>query len=328
MDFPAGVSFYTGDASLARRSLEEKIISILAREGFEEVITPVLEYCKDSGDREGGEKAYRFPDQQTGRMLALRSDFTLQIAHLAATRMKRGGGGFRWCYRGNVFRPIKEHAGQKRQIYQIGAELLGDASLDTTVRMIDLAVEILLAAGLADFNLVIGHVGFVEKLMGLLDLPPGEEPDIREILRRKDLSGLEKMARRINLSADRVEAVRKSMYLLGGEETLEEAGQIFVDPETTDVMEELRGVLDKTVNAGGHILFDLTEPRGFDYYTGIMFQIVVPKIGEEVCKGGRYDNLLDIYGCPTPAVGFAADLDLLLQAAEGHEQEKNNGQYK
>ena len=310
MEFPTGVSFYTGDAARDRRKLEERQITVLRSRGFEEVISPVFEYYQPEPGGEA-DRVYSFPDRATGRMLALRWDFTLQAARQAARRMEEGSGSTRWFYRGNVFRPVKEHAGQKRQIYQLGAELFGEGSLESTAGMIDLAAELLRASELKEFSVVVGHVGFVNALMRLLKLPSGSEPDFREVLRMKDLSRLKELGRELSLRAELVEKVGEAMYLMGGAEVLDRVAGIVPDGE---VLGELRE-LHRQVENRDLILFDLTEPRGFDYYTGVMFQAVLPSIGQEVIKGGRYDDLLGRFGRPSPAVGFALDLDLIMQAA-------------
>ncbi len=294
-------------------------MAVLVRAGFEEIITPIIEFHGPPVGVGGEEWIYRFPDQLTGRMLALRSDFTVQIAQLAAVRRK-GGETNCWSYRGNVFRAVREHAGQQRQTFQVGAELLGDGSLDSTARMITVAMEVLRASGLADFSLVVGHVGYVERLLRLAGIPAERDSELREILQRKDVSGLETLARQRGLGRERVDAVRRSMYLLGGEEVLDEAVRILGEGTGGEIMADLQGILDRAGDTRDHLLFDLTEPRGFDYYTGVMFQVVVPTIGQEVCRGGRYDNLLGRFGRPAPAVGFAVDLDLVIQAVEQQER--------
>ncbi len=319
MDFPAGVSYHTGRTAVLRRSLEDKLTGLLMAEGFEEVITPVFEFHDAAAQRAGGERVYRFPDQLTGRMLALRWDFTVQIAQLAAVRPGKGGARH-WFYRGNVFRPIREHAGEKRQIYQVGAELVGDSSAASTAVMMRLAVKLAAAAGLGDCVLVVGHVGFVERLMSAMGLPPAEEQHFLDVLQRKDLSGLAIMARRLSLDPGKVELVRRAMYLMGGGEILEEAGRIIGAGRADGILDELRSVRGADSEAGG-LLYDLTEPRGFDYYTGIMFQIVARGSGQEVCRGGRYDNLVGQFGRPAPAVGFALDLENMLLALEGSAEE-------
>ena len=321
MELPTGVNFYSGDSARDRRRLEEIQISILTGKGFQEVISPVFEYHAPGEERGPEDRTYKFPDLLTGRMLALRWDFTLQVARFAARR--RGEGEVqRWFYRGDVFRTVREHAGQKRQIYQVGAEVFGDPSLESTAGMIDLAVEVLEASEVDRFAVVIGHVGFIEGMIKSLDLPPEHEPAFREVLRRKDLSALDSLARERGLTSDRREGIRRAMYLMGGEEVLEEAAGIF--PEMTS-LEELSRVCQKTAKARDRIIFDLTEPRGFDYYTGVMFQAVVPSIGREVLMGGCYDDLLGRFGRPSPAVGFALDLDLTAQASSGNFKGEQSG---
>jgi ATP phosphoribosyltransferase regulatory subunit len=315
MDFPAGVSYYTGRTALRRRSVEERLMRLLARAGHEEVISPLLDYYTPSGDAEGELLVQKFPDLLTGRTMALRWDFTVQMAGLAAARLRRDGGSHRLCYRGNVFRTVREHSGLQRQMYQIGAELMGDASREETATVIALAVDLVRGAGIRDFRVVIGHVGYVEALRRKAHIPASAGDTLHGVLARKDVSALYRMVDAGTLAERAADRIRRALFLIGGPEILEEAASL-AGPGGEAVAGELRGILDGMGPAAGRVLFDLTEPRGFDYYTGIMFHIVTPHLGREICKGGRYDNLLGHFGWPAPAVGFALDLDLIHQALD------------
>jgi ATP phosphoribosyltransferase regulatory subunit len=79
----------------------------------------------------------------------------------------------------------------------------------------------------------------------------------------------------------------------------------------------------RKVDARLHV--DLGEVRGFDYYTGVRFQAFVPGASDAVLRGGRYDGLLARYGRPSPAVGFAVDVDGVAGALESSTPPRSNG---
>ncbi len=315
MDFPAGVSYYTGLTARRRRQVEERLMRLLARAGHEEVISPVLDYHVPSGDASVDSLVQKFPDQLTGRTMALRWDFTVQMAGLAAARLRRDGGSHRLCYRGNVFRAVREHSGMQRQMYQIGAELMGEDARRETPGLIALAVDLVRGAGIRDFRVVIGHVGYVEALRRKSRIPAAGGEALHDVLARKDVSALYRMVDDRILSEPAADRIRRALFLIGGRDILDEAASL-AGPGGEAVAAELRGILDAMGPASGHVLFDLTEPRGFDYYTGVMFHVITPHLGREICKGGRYDNLLGRFGWPAPAIGFALDLDLIHQALD------------
>jgi ATP phosphoribosyltransferase regulatory subunit len=312
VELPAGVDFLTGRAARRRRRLEDRLLGILAREGFEEIVTPVIDLA--GAAPEGEESVYRFPDVLTGQTLALRSDFTSQVARLSAARLARRPRTSRICYAGSVFRPVREHAGERRQVFQVGAEIMGRDGEDSTLEAVALALRLLEAARVGPFRMVVGHVGYVEELCRFFAVGEGVRGELLGILREKNLTRLGLLARAAGLPSAFTAAVGEAMYLMGGEEVLGRAAVLVGTPGAAEVTAELASLLAGLGRAAERIVFDLTESRGFEYYTGVMFQAVLPATGREVCRGGRYDNLLASYGTPTPAVGFALDLDLLLQA--------------
>jgi ATP phosphoribosyltransferase regulatory subunit len=105
--------------------------------------------------------------------------------------------------------------------------------------------------------------------------------------------------------------------LCGKVEVFEQASKVIHNPEAQHALAHLAQVYDmlNTYGLEDHVLIDLGELRGFEYYTGIRFEGFAPHFGYPVCSGGRYD-LLKHYGPPDPATGFAIDMGALLEALE------------
>src|SRR5690606_26380425 len=110
------------------------------------------------------ENLFRFLDER-GRTLVLRPDFTLPLARVAAMHLGREAKPLRLCYGGSIFRYAGGLQGKQRELTQAGVELMGTGTAESDAEIIALAAAVLLAAGLADFTLCLGHVGFLDNLL-------------------------------------------------------------------------------------------------------------------------------------------------------------------
>jgi len=108
------------------RQLQGALADAFERFGYGEVATPTIEYHEvlARGDERGAPAAYRFFDE-AGALLAMRTDMTVPIARLVATRLREQEPPFRLSYIGNAYRAIRPQRGQMRQFLQAGVELIG-----------------------------------------------------------------------------------------------------------------------------------------------------------------------------------------------------------
>jgi ATP phosphoribosyltransferase regulatory subunit len=104
---------------------------------------------------------------------------------------------------------------------------------------------------------------------------------------------------------------------------LDRAAKRAPTPGIKRALADLRAIVDavdaRGLDASLHV--ELGEVRGFDYYTGVRFQAFVPGAPDAVLAGGRYDSLLARYGRPSPAVGFAIDVEAVAGALEAAEND-------
>ena len=118
------------------------------------------------------EKCYKFADRTTGRILLLRPDVTAQIARIVAMGMVGPSVPLRLCYRTTVFRHEPEHAGREREIFQVGAELIGVDDVAADGEILALMIECLKQLGLQSFKIALGHVGFFKALLARSGMSP------------------------------------------------------------------------------------------------------------------------------------------------------------
>ena len=309
---PPGALDLSGEAVRRRRALQRATMAALETAGYEELIPPTFEY-EDTFIRAGGqetaERLVRFPDRD-GRILALRYDFTASLARVAATTFADATGALRLCYSGKVFRQDPERGGRPREMLQVGAELLGQTDLAADIEMVRLTLTLLSAAGLKDFQINLGHVGVLAAGLDALEEPL--RTDVRRWIDRKDRGNLREALK--SLSGD-AQALMTLPFVIGRRDALDAASSSAPVASRAGLHHLL--ALDAALTAGerAHIVYDLGEVRGLDYYTGIHFELYIAGAGRAAGAGGRYDELMARFGRAMPAVGVALDLDTIAEAA-------------
>jgi ATP phosphoribosyltransferase regulatory subunit len=311
------------------RRLSLALVETFERFGYGEVATPTIEYEEvlARGDAErGAPVAYRFFDE-SGELLAMRSDMTIPIARLVANRYAGAEPPFRLCYLARAYRAVRPQRGQMREFTQAGVELIGAPAPQGTVEVVEVLAAALDAAGLTRAVIGLGDAQLYGSLLG--ELGVGEEPRdaILECLAKHDHVGLEAEVAALDLSAEAREMLIEVPMLRGGPEVLERArglcGEITerATARLTTTYEALRerGVADR-------LRLDLGLLRDLGYYTGAILEVYDPALGHVIGGGGRYDELMGRFGRPLPAAGFSLYLERLHVAQAEEELLEREGQ--
>jgi ATP phosphoribosyltransferase regulatory subunit len=247
----------------------------------------------------------RFVEPSSGEILALRHDLTPQVARLVATRLHDEPGPIRLFYEGSVVRNAEE-------LYQVGVELIDAPQPGGDLEAVVLAASALRAAGVAEFSLDLGHAAVAHAALAELGLDEDEEAALHTALAKKDAARVEDLAARAKVPAKRKKLVAALPSLYGGPEVLARARKLVEDPAPVDELALLVERLQK-LDPGCALSIDLGEVRGFRYYTGTRFAAYMPGAAGAVAQGGRYDRVVERYGRPARATGFAVDVDALAE---------------
>lgn len=319
---PMGMATMLPDAAQRVRHLEATIFEDFARWGYREIIPPTFEFLDvlSSGlPPEVLEKCYKFADWSSGRILVLRPDVTAQIARIVAMGMAGQGLPLRLCYRTTVFRYEPEHAGREHEVFQLGVELIGadEASMDAEI--LTLLVECLNAVGLQDFKVSLGHVGFYQGLLAKSGMSVQGQKQAEIAAAKKDIPNLEQILKSERVSASQARAILEAPGRYGGKEVLEWGRKVAGrDQRLLKPIERLTQVYQLLEATGiqDHLLLDLGEFRGFNYYDGLVFDVFSGKVGYELGGGGRYNHLIGRFGRELPSTGFALDIDRIFHALD------------
>ncbi|MEW6661006.1 MAG: ATP phosphoribosyltransferase regulatory subunit [Bacillota bacterium] len=316
---PEGVKDWLPGEAWKKRELENRLAKLFQQWAYQEVVTPTIEFYHTFQSVETmleDDMVYKFIDRQ-GPVLALRPDMTTPIARLTVSRLLKGQDApLRLFYIANVFRYESGQAGRQREFYQAGVELVGAKGPWADAEVIALAIEALRSAGLEDFRLGIGQISVTKRLLAELDLPPGEIQMLKQAMSKKDLVKLEKILEKAELSPGQRELIMGVYNLHGGNSVLQKVFKLIKDEEARLDLENLAEVWEalQAYNVADQVFFDLGLLRDFEYYTGVVFEGYAPGLGFPVCGGGRYDNLLERFGCSCPATGFALGIERVMMA--------------
>ena len=318
LETPYGTRDFLPAEAAAKREIEQKIFKLFALFGYEEVVTPTMEFLETlttSGGRIIEPHLFKMFDG-LNRTLALRHEMTTPIARLAVSRLKDKPLPLKLSYNTNVFRFRKNQPGRQCEFYQAGVELIGISNALADAEIVALAAQALTVAGLEDFKICLGQTEFVGSLVE--NLSPELQTQIKSAIERHDLVALK------NLETD--DAFKKIPTLQGGREILSAAEALAKNDRSRKALENLKEIyrLLEVYGVAEKITFDLGLIRDFEYYTGMVFEAYAPGVGYSLAGGGRYDNMLKDFGAACPATGFALGIERILDARKFQGVEKNS----
>lgn len=317
LSLPQGVKDYIPEKAEELRRIEDGLLEEFSRWGYRKVITPLFEYLEPLSVGLGDDlksKVMKFVDPSTGEIVALRPDITPQVARIVATQLKDTSSPLRLCYNGRVVRFEEKGSGKEREIFQVGCELIGLNSAEADGEIIALGIKSLARSGIKKLVLDIGHTGI---LRNLLEKTGDLRKEIEEAIKKKDQEALEKSIRKSKAPKNVKEAIICLPNLYGGREVLDEAKKIVSIRKYIKELENVLNVVDD-YQLDCEVNIDLAELRGFNYYTGVTFEIISHLIPTPLIRGGRYDELMGKYGYDAPATGFAVEVESLLDYSKSN----------
>ncbi|HVD86894.1 MAG TPA: ATP phosphoribosyltransferase regulatory subunit, partial [Solirubrobacterales bacterium] len=274
---------------------------------YGEVATPAIEYDEvlSRGDGRAAGSAYRFFDE-SGGLLALRSEMTVPIARLVATRYANAEPPLRLCYLASAYRAVRPQRGQMREFVQAGVELIGAPAPGGTVEVIEVLEAALDAAGLDRAIIGLGDADLYRQLLEELGVDGEARDSVLASLATHDLVGLEGKLSEAGIGEEQVATCVALSQLRGGREVLEQARGLGGEAveraiarlaETYDML-SARGAADR-------VQIDLGLLRDLGYYSGAILEVYDPALGHVLGGGGRYDDLMKRFGLDLSAAGFA-----------------------
>lgn len=316
---PEGVRDIYNEECAQKLALQENLLAVLRRYGYAVIQTPTFEFF-DIFSREIGttpsKDLYKFFDRE-GNTLVLRPDITPSIARAVTKYFSDEEMPIRLCYLGNTFINNSSYQGRLKECTQLGAELIGDDSVDADAEVLSLVVKGLKAAGLKEFQVTVGHVGILKGLEREAGLSPETTEELEQLIANKNFFGVDELVGSLPIA----DALKELFGCLGviydGAEPLSHVREL------AEGYPEIAAALDRLIQLYEVLTYYKVEPyvsielgtiSDHKYYTGIIFSGYTFGSGEPVVKGGRYDDLLPYFGKQSPSIGFAVVIDQLMAA--------------
>ncbi len=316
---PEGVRDIYNSECAKKLVLQDNLHGLLKKYGYHAIETPTFEFFDIFGKEIGttpSKDLYKFFDRE-GNTLVLRPDITPSVARCVAKYYAEEELPVRLCYMGNTFINNTSYQGRLKESTQLGAEMIGDNSVDADAEIIALVVNSLKTAGLQEFQIGIGHVGFFKGLIEAAKLPEETVSDLIALISNKNFFGVEELIDSLGLTADLKELFSMLGSISMSEDMLNRAKELAVSyPTVLEALERLELLL-QVLSCYGVEKYVSLEPgmlSTYHYYTGIIFAGYTFGSGEPIVKGGRYDNLLPYFGKNAPSIGFAVVIDQLMAA--------------
>lgn len=315
---PEGIDELMPEQALQLEELRRQLLDMMQSWGYQLVFPPLVEYLDSllTGTAKTLDlQTFKLTDQVSGRLMGIRADMTPQVARIAAHNMRDHTDVLRLCYIGNVLHTLPQ--GKSRNPIQLGAEIYGHSGPESDMEVLQLMVEVLNTTGaVSDLLLDLGHVGIYRGLAEHADLSEEQEHELFTALQRKALPEIEDLLTSYQLEADAHAMLLALAELNGGVEVLAIAKDVLskAPEDVTSALSTLQTIADLTAKRLPELTlnFDLSELRGYNYHTGVVFAAYQRGSANAVATGGRYDDIGEDFGNAQPATGFSLDLKVLV----------------
>lgn len=301
-----------------RRQVTFQAMRVFSGWGYREIQIPLIDYfdsIRDALGQEQIEQTFRFVDRQ-GNVMMLRTDVTPAIAKLVAYQLKSQQLPLRVSYANKIVRIDRSLEGSNLESYSLGIELIGVPTLVGELEVLLMALEVLQRLGLNDFQVNVTDHGIASYLLGATGAPRRIRNQVREAIVARDADEVSRVLRQLGIRSHFVKAISALAGLEGGLVQLSQIEKALPDDRELvrrlDEMRKLFGVLSQ-LGYKKHIRLDMAELGGASYYTGIAFNVVSESVGRSLGRGGRYDELVGLFGSSAPAVGFSFSAEALVE---------------
>lgn len=293
----------------------ERLMAALAAEGYERVKPPLVEFEDSLLAGSGSAMAqhtFRMMDPVSQRMMGVRADMTLQVARIAATRLKKLPRPLRLSYAGQVLRVTGDEMRPERQFGQVGAELIGAATPAADAEVVRLAATALMGIGVQRLTVDLQTPDVVPLVASSFGFAGDDARKLRRALDHKDIAAVDEMAGRAAPLFDKlIRAAGPAHACLGALAGLELPAEARAE---IDRAAEVVAMVE-AASPGLSLTLDPVESRGLEYHSGVCFTLFATGVRGELGRGGRYLAGEDLSpGKGEPATGFTLYTDTLLRA--------------
>jgi len=315
---PAGMCDVLPPDAEIEATATEQLIACFSSFGYERVKPPLIEFEESllsGGGAAMAGQTFRIMDPISQRMMGVRTDMTMQVARIAATRLKKRARPTRLCYGGQVLRVRGSQIRPERQFGQVGSELIGSHSPKADLEVILMAVDALSSLGIENLSIDVALPTLVPSVLRDLNLDNQILVNLHSILDRKDESALDSLASQID--KETINLLKALLRTTGpAESALKSIAKLKLPKIAAAECAVLGSVVNDIQTAASdlNLTIDLVESRDLKYHTGITFTIFAKSVRGELGRGGRYFTGERGVKNSEPATGITLFMDSILRA--------------
>ncbi len=329
---PEGVRDIYGAELYLRRRLRLEMENEIRKSGYSPIQVPSFEYYSiysSNSDSSVRDDAYKFSDRDNST-LAWRSDFTPGVARCCAKYFIGDDLPVRLFYYGSIYNNYSNLQGKFKEKEELGCELYNEPSVYADAEAIALNSRCIEKCGIEDFRIVISHVDLIYGIFEEAGIHGDDKARLCDVIAAKDQYAIDLCLKEIDTDEKYKALISKLPFMETDPSILEKMSKEVSNTRSLEAIKRLNDLYEllKHYKATDRVCFDLGMLPKYKYYTGIIFNVYAGGCGEQVSKGGRYDDLMERFGSPTAAVGFVIDIDALTCADDVRKQKKIDFDHK
>lgn len=310
-----------------RDYLQDKILKVYKANGFEHIITPIIEDIENLDKSEGGEnlnlifKILKRGDKLEKALnsgvsadnenelsdMGLRYDLTLPLSRYYANNKDKLTLPMKCIQIDRVYRAERPQKGRLREFIQCDIDIIGSDSTDSEIELILTTTEALDAIGLKNYKVKLNDRRLLRAVLESFGFKSEELDSVCITFDKMDKIGLSGVKEELTDKGFDCEVVERFVkFLSDGDFTLETIGDMLEDNTPAKSLSHIISTVKELSGARFDVVFDLSLVRGQGYYTGTVFEVESIDFKGAVAGGGRYDNLIGKFlNEQVPAVGFS-----------------------
>ncbi len=327
---PRGTRDFPPSEMIKRELVIGVIKNIFERYGFDPFESPAIEYWellskKGVGGEEIKDEIYYFKDKGD-RELALRFDLTTPLARFVAANPQLVKP-FKRYQIGRVWRYDRPQAGRYREFWQADIDIIGSSSMSCEAECLSVANDVMTELGFKEFIIRINNRKILNGILEALDIPEKKSIPVFRTLDKIDKIGKDEVFMELKKLIGKKSEKLKEFVEISNEDVLKTVKILKDELSGYTVLEEGADEIEKIYRFckmygfSKRIKIDLSLVRGLDYYTGPIFEVSLSgkNIGS-VAGGGRYDNLIELFGGRwTPAVGISFGIERIIDVMKAED---------
>lgn len=322
-----GTNDYLPNEVEIRDYLQNKILSVYTENGFEHIITPILEDIENLDKSDGGEnlnlifkimkrgdkldkalaKGVTSENENELADMGLRYDLTLPLSRYFANNKDKLTLPMKCIQMDRVYRAERPQKGRLREFIQCDIDIIGSESADSEVELILTTTKALKAIGLKNFKVKLNDRRLLRAVLMQMGFAEDELDSVCITFDKMDKIGMDGVKAELTEKEFDSAAIEKFVEFLSKNDfSLESLKNMLEDKTPVESLEYIMNSVRELSDNSFDVVFDLSLVRGQGYYTGTVFEVESIDFKGAVAGGGRYDNLIGKFlNQSIPAVGFS-----------------------